>query len=404
MKKQILFISYGCGHSNSLIPIAKLLNSNKDLEVNAIGLTLAKNDYLKAGINTLSSSDILEESALKYQDIIEKYLPTEKNPNIEEIDTQAYYLTGFADLVENFGYFEAEKKISKYNRYCFYPINFARRYLVKNKPDLLITSICPRSELAFNNAAHELGIESIAISDVFVIDEEEYVCKENYAKNLTVISEAVKERLLKNGCKSKIYVLGNPAFDNLLNENKKTKKEVIKKKFGLNEKKKTILWAMSEYDKFGNSLESENENNTRFKFIDVLNLLSSSALSNNYEFILRTSPKSEYNIKDKVFSNGIICPKNLSVKEAFDISDIVLVEFSTVGLEAFIYGLPVIQLGYRKSAPYGKLKIAKQVFDLNGLKTLLSNLKDINYHQGYSYPKGNSAKKISDLCLNLLKN
>ena len=218
MPKKILFISYGCGHSNSLIPVAKLLNKNKNLEVTAIGLTLAKNDYLDAGIKTLSSLDIIEENSLKFLKKIEKYLPSEIHPKINRKDTEAYYLTGFADLVETFGFDEAIKKISEFNRFSFYPINFARRFLLKNKPDLLISSICPRSELAFLNAAHELSIESISISDVFVIDEEEYVCKENYAKNLTVISEAVKERLLKNGCKSKIHVLGNPAFDNLLKE------------------------------------------------------------------------------------------------------------------------------------------------------------------------------------------
>ena len=52
--------------SNSLIPVAKLLNKNKNLEVTAIGLTLAKNDYLDAGIKTLSSLDIIEENSLNF--------------------------------------------------------------------------------------------------------------------------------------------------------------------------------------------------------------------------------------------------------------------------------------------------------------------------------------------------
>lgn len=402
MKKKILLVSYGCGHSNSLIPLAKLLNSNKKLEVTAIGLTLANNDYLKAGINTLSSSDIFEESSSKYKDLIEKYLPSERNPNIKEIDTKAYYLTGFADLVETFGYIEAIKKISKYNRYCFYPINFARRYLLKNKPDLLITSICPRSELAFINAASEIGIRSLSISDVFVLDEEKYVCKKNYADHLTVINENVKKRLLSKGCTSKIHVLGNPAFDNLLIKNKEVNKEKIKAKYGLN--KKTILWAMSEYNEHGISLLAENKNNRHFNFKEVLKLISTLAIKNNYQFILRSSPKSKYIIENEIVENGIICPKDLSIKEAFDISDIVLVECSTVGLEAYIYGLPVIQLGYYEAAPYGELKMAKQVNDLDELSIILSNLNEINHQKEYSYPKENSATKITELCLELIKN
>ena len=71
-----------------------------------------------------------------------------------------------------------------------------------------------------------------------------------------------------------------------------------------------------------------------------------------------------------------------------------MVECSTVGLEAFIYGLPVIQLGYYKAAPYGELKIANQVFDLKGLGTISSNINDINYPKGYSYPRENSAKNF----------
>ncbi len=399
MTKRVLFVSYGSGHSKALIPVAKLLQKKKNIEVMALALTLAKKDYVNAGIKTFSSSDLLEDSSLEFKHIVKNFIPRNIHEDISKEDSEAYYITGFADLIRLYGFKEALEKITNKGRYSFYPIYSSTRFLQKIKPDLLVTSTCPRSELAFVNAAHKLKIKSLAISDLFLLNEENYVCKDNYADHLTVINNDIKKRILTKGCKSEVHVLGNPNFDNLIEGKNIVNREIIKKKYNISPNKKIVLWAMSPYEKNGNIFLS---NKSSLKFKDIIDCLSSENFSRNYIFLIRKNPNIDFDFESIKSIKNFIFLDELTVKEALDISDLVLVEYSTVGLQAFIYGIPVIQIGNYLSAPYDKYKIARQALSTDKLKHLilenLENKKRINPF----YPMYKSAERIQKLCLELL--
>ena len=237
----ILVVTYGGGHVRALLPIIKKLKK-ENLKLITIGLTTAKPFLINNGIkDCLGSNDLLEKEDKRYTKLAEKIVGDDMHEDIDFLDTIAYHAIGIRELVEIFGLQKGLERAKNKGRQIFEPLGFAKRFLKKTKPDLLITSICPRTELAFQKAAHSLNINSLAICDTFVDSLNSYVFKNNYSKNLTVLCEKEKIQLQKKGYSGKIFVGGNPAFDSLFYKFQKNKSELFKKSLNIGNKK-IISW------------------------------------------------------------------------------------------------------------------------------------------------------------------
>ena len=60
-------------------------------------------------------------------------------------------------------------------RKAFKPTAAMARYLKKTRPDIVVATTSPRFELALLQAARHSGIPSLAIGDLFLVQEREWI-------------------------------------------------------------------------------------------------------------------------------------------------------------------------------------------------------------------------------------
>lgn len=376
----ILIVTYGGGHVRTLLPIIQKLK-NYNFRLITIGLTTAKSFLIKNGIDDcLSSNDLLEEEDKKYIKFAEKLLEDNQHPDIDISDAIAYHTIGIRELVENFGLQKANEMAKKNGRLIYEPFGFAKRFLKKTKPNLLITSICPRTELAFQKAAYSLKIKSLAVCDTFLNCLNNYVFSKNYSQNITVLCEKEKVKLQNLGFKGGIIVGGNPALDSLFDKSLKAKSELFKRSLNI-DNKKIISWCT--HPKNIESLKYRHQYVNPEEMIEELEKICSD--SKDKFFLVRQHPNSKLFKFDRKFKRGLLCPENVSPETFLYSSDQVIVERSTMGLQAALIKKPVYTLWHKGDPPLAEYKLAKEIDSLKDLRESIKKnyVPDLNF---FGYP------------------
>lgn len=332
--KKILMVCYGAGHVKIIENIYNELIKEKNLKIEILALTTAQN-YLK-------------EKKIPYKKI-ENYYKKYEETNIFEIgkkfienlkleyndfESILYYGYSISELYEKFGEVTTIEAYKKYGRWIFLPINFAKKVLEYEKPDILITTTSPRMEKAFLLAAKYKNIKSIYIDDMLGLDNNtkieiiEYLNDKNYEPNFGdynfVSCEYAKENLLKF-TKNKIIVTGQPNFDVVQNYDKKTNDNL-----NIETSRKIITLLSQPY---------EDQKEYLLKVFEVLD-------KKDYYLILKKHPneKENYNILLNNFKNlkknSLVLEKNLY--ESILKSDLIVHRNSTSALEANILGKYII--------------------------------------------------------------
>lgn len=334
--KKVLFVTYGGGHVNVVVPIAKEIDEN-DINYSILALTTAipylKNTNLK--YKTLSNYLPMLNNSQKILNIGNKLAEEYHNPeagfSIEE--TSAYLGCSMYDLIQKVGEKDALTKFYAEGRKAFCPTVIMQQILKIEQPDVLVTTVPYRMEKAAVIEAKKLGIKTVFIHDLHFV-------KQNNLYDIIdihcVMNKFVKEQLISYGIdENKIFITGQPAFDYLLKPMNKSRNGIYKE-FGLLPQKKTIVW-----------IADNSKVLTKTYFNEIAKVIKK---FKEYQFILKMHPGEE-NIN--IFEN--LCKENkentillhrCNNKEMIYIGDLFLVGLSTMGLEIAYLNKKLIVLDY----------------------------------------------------------
>lgn len=373
-----LFVCYGGGHADALIPVIHYLRANTDINVEAIGVNLAAEKLRKAGIPCKSLSDYLDIRS------VEIGFPLARgrhnfSSKVSFADSIAYYGYTMSDLIDEVGEDIAYKILKIFDRRTMFPAKTMMRILDQERPDVVITTTMNRFEAATLYAAGKLGIATVKVEDLIGriyktfpdkiqvdteeekkrlikngISEKNIILKEEINNPLVmdfyekiysiqnkmrptafaVLCEYAKNEIMKRGVpENQIYITGQPAFDKhpwyLIN----TSKEDVCKKLGIDANKKLVSF-MS---------QPNVEREEVFKaFVDAINF---SEVEDVY-FIVKLHPNEDGKIqklllKEKDIDN-VILVKDIDARELIAVSEVIMTVSSTTGLEAAVMGKPLI--------------------------------------------------------------
>ncbi len=367
--KRVLIACYGGGHVQSLIPVVHALQEIPEIELVVLGFTTARMAFERVGIDALGYDSLLEESDEEWVDLVKPYLPEETHPDISQLETLAYYAIGLRDLVLSYGRESALKLFSENGRRAFFPKNTFTLFLKKIAPDLVVTSTSPRSELALQHAAADLKIDALAISDLFLQHESEYICASSYARNVTVMADYVAESLKAKGYTGNLYVTGNPAFDDLSLINVKDGGN-LRRRLGIAEQERLILWVCP------SAPTSIIGKDFVQPAVMLAHLEAFCEKQTNTRYLVRQHPSKP--VLDRPLSStshGLLCPPLVAIEDCLSAADIVLLETSTVGLQAALLGLPVVTIGAGDYPPYAQLGLSVDVPNLGSVEEALLRAK-----------------------------
>ncbi len=358
---RILIACYGGGHVQSLIPLARALQAAADVELTVIGFTTARAAFQRAGVEAVGYT-VLEPYLLHpCLDLLAPFLPDSGHPDVSEEETRAYFHVGMHDLIEQLGEAEALRRITEQGRVAFQPEATLRRYLEQTAPDLVVTSTSPRSELALQRAARELGITGLAVSDLFLQHEASYLCAPGYAEHISVIAQYVADHLRQAGCDcTQLHVTGNPAFDGLFTEQMRAAGAAIRSELGLAEGERLVTWIGTPQDV---SLRGK-------RFVQnaavIARLEAFCAANPGHRYAIRPHPNRPFELPDSLCYAHLL-GSAYPIEAVLWASDTVLLETSTVGLQAALIGRDVITVAAEDYPPYASLGLATDVPDLEAL-------------------------------------
>ncbi len=356
--KKILFVAYGGGHINTLLPIAKKLDPSS-YEVCFFALTTSIDKLKQTDFKYYTYRDFFYSDEVQgYGKKITAGLDTIKLNDEESI---SYLGQNYLELVQTHGAVEADKLYRKSNRQIFEPIKSMEYVLKKINPDLVVSTSSPRSEKCIIQAAGKLGIKSIALIDLFAVRCTSWFKKNNFANKVCVFSTVVKSYLTLNGRnEADIMVTGNPVFDQLVNNSNAAKKQ--------NDVYR-VLWAsqkepeyFAEFGTHGNSnlpLEIEK------KLIEIFK-------DKKWTLVVRNHPNEE----SRKYPDFVeISASSTKLIETLNSVDLVITCTSTVGLEGLILGKDLITIDMSVITPTIPFSKYGYSVGINNLDQLADSIK-----------------------------
>ncbi len=396
MAKRALLASYGGGHAQIIATLARALkDAGYDTEI--IGFTTAYQFFKRQGLEANSVVSLLDtdKSADEpYRLAVQPFLGGQSHPDISAAETQAYFTLGLRALAEEHGLDAALGMVRAKGRTAFKPVSVIERYLRRTKPDVVITTTSPRFEHAMLQAARRVGIPSLAVSDLFLVHERNWIVSGDYAEHLTVISPLVAQELRDAGLEgTEVHVTGNPVFDSLLLRPEHAEiRTDLRRKLGIDDKK-VVLWpsAVIEdklfYGRACSSVEAVVNAFERLCRIDPA-----------FTYLVRPHPNSPFELPADAV-HGILDWKLLTSEEALLVSDVVCVELSTMGLQAALMGKPVICVAFDDVVSYPEYGLAKTAANVEeAVNTLLSGDYASRATAEFGMPPlGTATQRIIDL-------
>jgi len=368
--KKILFVSYGGGHVNLLLPVFYQLDKEKSYNCEYLALTTAGNVLEKSGIPHLGFKDLLEEGdepALAYgRELVGEEHDSMVVPYDESV---AYMGLSFWDLVQCHGENEAFRIYNEEGgRQAFNPITPLRRYLEKSRPDLVVTTNSPRAERAVIEAATQLGIPSVCVVDLFAFQEVRWIGQPGFAKKVCVLSDFVRDLMINAGRRlDEVIVTGNPAFDNMAKIRKSDVRKNFREKKGWSDTELVVLWASNVEPKVHPFSCAEGDPELPRKVeVQLCELVHQNA---NIRVVFRPHPNDPH-VPENLPGNVEISTSQDNLDELLMAVDCVVVLSSTVGLQAALMGKPLVNIKlsiFSRDAPYDEMGISIGVDDLHQL-------------------------------------
>lgn len=365
--KVILFVAYGGGHINMLLPLIKELKKSAFYKVVVLGLTTAKKTLNENGISYLQFSDFLtseDDDAVRWGKQLTSDL--DSKALIDKEESIAYLGLSYKALVKQLGEKKASKLYKTKGRAAFLPIPTLEKVFFSVSPDLVVATNSPRAEKAAILTARKYNVPSICLMDLFDQREiDDRLGMVGYADKICVFSEAVKYLLIRSGRPSEdVVVTGNPDFDALADSELKERAKEFRKRNNISSGK-VVLWA-------------RHAGRPNFKLNEMIDdeVIKIAKKNKKIFFIIRPHPN-----EPKKFNN---LPSNMMVSTLIDSlhevllsSNLVLTIASTVGLQAASCGIPLITFDMgptSKFTPYSKMNLSTGIVDLDNLEREIKNV------------------------------
>ncbi|MDO5157083.1 MAG: UDP-N-acetylglucosamine 2-epimerase [Eubacteriales bacterium] len=443
--KKALFICYGGGHADALIPVMKKLIAGKQIQVEAIGINLAADQIRQSGIPCKSLSNYLDVKSVEIGFPIAK-----KKHNFDSkvsfADSIAYYGFTVGDLIEEVGEANANKILEIYDRRTMFPVATMLRILEVEKPDVIVTTTMNRFEAAALRAAEIMNIPSVKIEDLIgkinktfpdkiQVDSEEEkeslvaqgiskanivlkadimnpiiasYCEKVYQTQLkiqptvfAVSCDFAKSVIESRGLDSKsIIVTGQPAFDQHPYYLENTSRDEICNELGLNLYHPIVV--------FMSQPCAEREDIFRALIAAYKDLKD-----DNIQLVVKLHPNEDGKIQrimlqEQGVHDVVIC-KNIDARSLIAISDLVMTAYSTTGIEAAVMGKPLVYInvsGEEDHIPFDKMGIgvrccsSKQIAET--LHTFLIENKELNLPMIHSFKTdGKASERVANIVIKL---
>lgn len=381
--KKLIFVTYGGGHVAMMVPVIKKMLSFNCYNIVVIALTTAGSVLDREGISSLGYKDFTDLANDRWVSYGHELLDIvlERSPLISHEESLAYYGINFLELVESYGYESALSLFQEKGRHAFFPIKFFEKVLSVLKPDLVVATNSPRSERAAIQAAGLLDIKSLCLVDMFALQEYQFLAKSDYATKIGVLNCDVKDFLVSKGrAESDIVVTGNPAFDRIFDKSLKVLADVLKEDLLEQVPHKKIILFASQIERFKHPFEDVDGGDI-FLPIKIEHALREFVSNREqYHLVVRYHPSE--NTKFEPAKNVSLSLKSDNLHVLIHAVDLVIVTASTVGLEAYLAGKPVISVDnsiWTKDAPYSQMGISYGVPSVDALPNAIESIFQGSY-------------------------
>lgn len=388
--RRILMASYGGGHAAMLAPVAKGLRA-AGAEVDLIGFTTGRATLERAGLQTASVTTLLDPDPAAdapYRAAVQPFLRDHAHADVRAEETEAYFTVGLRDLAERLGLDEAIRRLETEGRKAFTPVSVMERYIQRTRPDLVVSTTSPRFELALLRAARRQDVPSVALGDLFLVDERKWILSGDYAEHLTVISPVVAEELTRDGLRgTHTHVTGNPAFDAMApSPQDHARRDALRSRLGLTGRT-VILWPATQ---LGAVASDERPYAKPAEVVEAMERICER--DPNFTYLLRPHPNSPFSMPDTA-RHGLLDLGLLTPEEALLTADLLCVEVSTMGLQAALLGKPVVCVAFAHEAGFPRYGLAQVVDRLDQAVDLIAGRRYAAPSTDFSMPPLGSATR-----------
>lgn len=346
-----------------LVPVIKMAIA-RGHDVSVLGLTTARAVLEKAGVSCIGFSELWHHaapSARIYGEALAADLGSGGVVSHEE--SVAYLGISFADLVAEHGEAEARGMYAREGRHAFLPVAFFTRVLDALRPDVVVATNSPRAERAALLASGILGIRAVCAVDLFALQEVRWIGQPGYADRICVLNEAVRGMFLAHGrSPDEVVVTGNPAFDMLNAPETVTAGRALRAERGWDDSRITVLWA-SQIEPAHHPFNGAPGDPSLPRQVERM-LRGMVAGDDTWRLVVRYHPSE----REAFVPAPHVCfsPTSEPLAVLLHAVDVAVVTASTVGLEAWIAGRPVVTVDcsvFTEDAPYSRMGVSTGVAD-----------------------------------------
>jgi hypothetical protein len=365
-----LFVSYGGGHVNALLPAALRARELGVARPVYLALTTAGDVVRGAGLEVLGFRDFMtpgDATARRKGEELAAQLQVQATDREESI---AYLGLSYLDLEQRLGAEEAARQYRHYGRQAFLPLGVLERVIRRVDPALVVATNSPRAEQAAIESARKLGVPSACLVDLLGIWERKLLARPDYADAVCVLNESVREGLINAGRPAaQVHVTGNPAFDSIHAPALKAAGAGIRRAMGWEDLHVCLYASSSEpVNVQGEQRRGDPAFPRRIERALIEAVQANPALA----LLARRHPSEAVPDEVQALAHPRIrvSGRDMPLHAAIHASDEVIVTVSTVGVEASLAGKAVTQV--RGSildhlSPYAAMRIAQRELDLDGI-------------------------------------
>lgn len=371
----VLFVTYGGGHIQMVLPVALQLHEH-GLRVCVFALTTAISVVESSGLPFFTYADLPQFEDPETRALGERLAATLPSFGVlPPRETQAYLSLNYRDLERDHGAAVAADLWALGGRQNFHPFHIMYEVLAHLKPSVVVATNSPRSEKAAIEAASALGIPAAAMVDMFALHEMKWLARPAFGRHLFVLDESVRQRMIQLGRPStEVTVTGNPAFDTLhdpklIAAGRKLRAE---RRWGSSSRFVILSASTPEPDRHPFTGEPANPTLPRIVEEELRRIVLSDP---RLELVIRRHPSEDQSVipGERTF----VSTRSDDVNMVIHAVDLVVVTCSTVGLQAYLAGVPVVSVEgsvFTKDAPYAEYGMATPVPSASFLGPAIASL------------------------------
>ncbi|TWO68957.1 UDP-glycosyltransferase [Caenimonas sedimenti] len=345
---RLLAVSYGGGHIAMVLPVLRALRERMpDLQIHLLALTTARAAAAEFAPLSFGFAELLarwpDADATRHG---QRLLASHTHPAVDPAESLAYLGLNWVDLERQHGAEEATQRYAQAGRGAFFPLHTLRRLLADLQPDFVLATNSPRAEQAALQAAVEAGIPNLALFDLFPIENDPYAQRPVLADCTAVVAPAAKAALVRAGVPEQaVVVTGNPAFDGLADPAHAAAALALRARLGWTAKW-VVLYAGHAEPAAGPHWPA----GTAFPLAIEDTLRDWVAADPDLALVIRQHPNHWHQFQEAWAGRPahprvhLSLPDEEPVEHALLAADAVVVQVSTVGVQAEVAGKPVFSM------------------------------------------------------------